>query len=79
MKKLEVKIFENFRTHSEDGVVSFKTDLPCRCCLKVSPNYILLEGWIRICKGCLSDWIKNLEDNYTNEYILKAGRKEESE
>jgi len=75
MKKLEVKIFENFRTFENDEIV-FKTDLACRSCLKVSGNYILLEGWIRICKGCLSDWINMLNENRM-EHIGNARRKGE--
>ena len=76
MKKLEVKIFENFRTF-EDGVdekITHKTDLACRRCLKVSGNYILIEGWIRVCKGCINDWMNMLTENYI-ENVGKAERK----
>lgn len=76
MKKIETKIFENFRTFGKDDEITFKTDLPCRACLKVSGNYILLEGWIRICKSCLTDWTKKLEQNYL-ENVVRAKREEE--
>jgi hypothetical protein len=76
MKKLEVKIFENFRTFDEKDKITFKTELPCRNCLKVSGNYILIEGWIRICQGCLNDWMNKLQKNYLD-HVGNARRKGE--
>jgi len=76
MKKLEVKVFENFRTFEDSDKITHKTELPCRSCLKVSGNYILLEGWIRICKGCLNEWTNILNNSYL-EHVANARRKGE--
>jgi len=66
MKKLEIKVFENFRTFEKEGV-NFKTDLACRNCGKITGNYILIETWIRVCKGCLNEWIKLLNKNWLDQ------------
>ena len=75
MKKLEIKVFENHRVFGDPEEIEFKTDLACRSCLNVTGNYILIEGWIRVCQGCLNEWIKKLQKNKL-ENIEKARRVE---
>jgi len=66
------KIVRNYRTYDEND--SFETDHVCDYCNKPSELYVVLEGYIYICKGCLYKWEQEINKTFI-EYMKKAERK----
>lgn len=56
---LKSKVFKNYRIFDEND--GFKTNAVCDFCEKQSEQYLLIEGWIKICKGCLTKGIEELD------------------
>jgi len=59
---LKTKVFENYRKFDEND--KYKTYAVCDFCEKPSEQYLLLEGWLYICKGCLSKGIEKLDKTF---------------
>ena len=59
---LQTKVYENYRKFDEND--SFKTYALCDLCEKPSELYFEIEGWIRICKTCLTRGIENLDETF---------------
>lgn len=59
---LQTKVFENYRTFDEND--SFKTITVCDLCEKPAELYFEIEGWIKICKGCLIRGIEKLDKSF---------------
>lgn len=66
-RNIEVDVMANYRTSKDDHM----TDLTCSGCGCQTEQYIRIEGWIRVCKGCLSRWTNMLNEAY-QEYMKKA-------
>jgi len=69
---LESKVFENYRTFDEKD--SYRTITVCDFCEKPAEQYLLIEGWIKICKGCLTKGIEELDKTFI-EYCKTDTRK----
>lgn len=54
------EIYENYRKF--DRKDSFLTDQLCSYCDKPSELYVVLENNIFLCKGCLNEFIKNIDN-----------------
>jgi len=59
---LQTKVFKNYRTFDEKD--SFKTNTICSLCEKQAEQYLLVEGWIKICKTCLTKGIEKLDKTF---------------
>lgn len=71
-RPIEVDVMENYRTFETPD--SYMTELPCSCCGQMSEQYIRIEGWIRVCKGCLSRWDHMLNERF-QKHMKEAKRK----
>ena len=69
---IQVDVHENYRTFDTPGEITYKTNFACTVCGNIHQIYIDIDN-ILICKGCLEQWIKNLNKIYLD-HIIKVER-----
>lgn len=64
--KKDVRVFKNYRVYDNpENPLEFMTSMLCSTCGAQTENYILLvENNTLICKGCLSEFINILNEDF---------------
>lgn len=71
-EKRNYRIFENYRLFDkEDG---FETKELCDYCSEPLEQYVVLEDYIYICKGCLNRMVINMDKEFVK-FMKKAIRR----
>jgi len=72
---IQVDVHENYRTFDEPDEITYLTDFPCTLCGEVSQIYLDVND-ILICKGCLEDSIKLLNETHLDHLVSRKRCKE---